>query len=134
MADRDLWLGRWELDPATIDYQLGRPGRSATYVIQAAPGGGYTFILDAEDAAGNPVKAAYGGLIDGIERELPGGLGLVLTQLGSHAIESKLTRGAVVLDRWLRELEPDGSAIRFTQFRTGPDGMECRNCSVYRRV
>ncbi len=74
-------------DDETLDYQLGRPGLRATYMTEAAPGGGYTFILDAEDAGWNPIQVTYGGLI--------------VTRNGGHAIESTLMRDGAMLDRWI---------------------------------
>ena len=54
----DPFIGTWELDPDTLDYQFGRPGRCATYVIEAISGG-LLFRLDAEDADKNPIKVTW---------------------------------------------------------------------------
>ena len=56
MPDPDPWLGTRVLCPETINREAGRAGRRATYVIEPAPGGGYQFMLDAEDADRNPVQ------------------------------------------------------------------------------
>jgi hypothetical protein len=132
MNERDPFIGRWELDPATLDYQAGRPGRRATYVIDPAPDG-LLFTLDAEDADRNPLHFSYGGAIDGIDREIAPGITLALTRLDEQSIESTLTRDGRVADRWTRVLQSDGSML-ITQFVVTPDGRELRNTSVYRRI
>jgi hypothetical protein len=40
----------------------------------------------------------------------------------------------MVLDRWTRELSPDGQRIKMTQYVPNPNGQELQNTSIYRRV
>jgi hypothetical protein len=104
----------WVLNPPTLEYEVGRPGLRAAYVIElAAYRGGYLFHLDGDDADGNPMKFSNGGAIDGLDREIPCGFTLAFTCLGARSIDA---------------------TIRFTQFRTGPDARACRNRSLYRRL
>jgi hypothetical protein len=132
--DRDFFVGMWELDPATLDYQHGRPGRRATYVIEAVPQG-LMFTLDGEDADRKPLKFTYGGELDGRDQPIPGmDAVLVLTRLDANNIESVLKRGGKVVDRWTRELLPDLQTMRIVQHGVKPDGAEFRNTSIYRRV
>jgi hypothetical protein len=56
----DLFCGTWELDPATLDYQYGRPGRRAIYTIEKSHEG-LQFVLDADDADGKHLHVTYGG-------------------------------------------------------------------------
>jgi hypothetical protein len=102
----DPLIGTWELDPSTLNYESGRPGKRATYVIEAIPNGPL-FLLDGEDGEGRPIKFQYGGPTDGSGQPLPGdsGLVLVLKRDCERTIESVLKRGEVVLDRWTRELD-----------------------------
>jgi hypothetical protein len=130
----DPFVGAWELDPSTLDYQFRRPGRRALYTIEAVPGG-LMFTLDADDADGKPMKFTYGGGLDGREQPLPEGAGvLVLNRLNERMIESVLKRGGKVVDRWTRELLPDGKTMRIIQYGLTPDGGELQNRSLYRRV
>ncbi len=132
----DPFVGAWELDPSTLDYQFGRPGRRALYTIEAAPGG-LMFTLDGGDADGRPLKFRYGGELDGREQALPGGEAagvLILNRLNERTIESVLKRGGKVVDRWTRELLPDGKTMQIIQYGLSPDGGELRNTSLYRRV
>jgi hypothetical protein len=132
--ERDSFVGTWELDPSTLDYQFGRPGRRATYMIEAAPEG-LMFTLDAEDADGKPLKFTYGGWLDGRDQPLPGrDAVLILTRYDANNIESVLKRGGKVVDRWTRELLPDLRTMRIVQHGVKPDGAELRNTSIYRRV
>jgi hypothetical protein len=132
---QDPFIGTWELDPTTLDYQFGRPGRRATYVIEAASGAGLSFSLDAEDADGKPLKFTYGGALDGQEQPLPGGEAwLVLRRTSQDIIESVLKRGSQVADRWTRELLPGLRMMRIIQYGVRPDGQEFQNKSIYRRV
>ena len=128
----DPFAGRWELDPSTLDYQAGRPGRRASYTITSVLDG-LLFTLDAEDADGNPLKFTYGGALDGADREIAPGTTLTLTRLDERSIESTLKRNGQVADRWTRVLQPDGTML-ITQFVAAPDGRELRNTSLYRRV
>jgi len=38
----DPFIGTWELDPDTLDYQFGRPGRRATYASKPYPAAFYS--------------------------------------------------------------------------------------------
>lgn len=129
----DPFLGTWELDPDTLDYQFGRPGRRATYIIEAVPGG-LMFHLDAEDADKNPIKVSYGGELDGRDQPLGGDAVLVLTRYSEVLIESTLKRQAKVVDRWTRELLADGRTMKITQYVLRPGGEEFRNTSIYRKI
>jgi hypothetical protein len=130
----DPFFGTWELDPASLDYQFGRPGRRALYIIEPAPGG-LLFTLDADDADGKPLKFSYGGALDGREQPLPEwNAVLVLTRSNENTIESILKRGDQVLDRWTRELLPDGATMKIIQHGVKPDGDAFRNTSLYHRL
>jgi hypothetical protein len=130
----DPFLGTWELDPETLDYQHGRPGRRATYTVQAVPAG-LMFTLDGEDADRKPMKFTYGGELDGRDHPLPGSDAvLVLMRHGERNIESTLKRGGKVVDRWTRELLPDLSTMRIIQHGVKPDGTTFQNVSLYRRI
>jgi hypothetical protein len=131
----DPFIGTWELDPDTLKYESGRPGKRATYVIEAVANG-LLFLLDGEDDEGKPIKFQYSGPMDGSGQLLPGdgGLVLVLKRDSDLIIESVLNRGEMVLDRWTRELSPDGQRIKMTQYVPNPNGQELQNTSIYRRV
>jgi hypothetical protein len=130
----DPFVGTWELDPSTLDYQFGRPGRRATYTIEAVPQG-LMFTLDAEDADRKPMAFTYGGTLDGRDQPIPGtDAVLVLTRHDANNIESVLKRGGKVADRWTRELLPDLRTMRIVQHGVKPDGSEFRNTSIYRRI
>ncbi len=132
--ERDFFVGTWELDPASLDYQFGRPGLRATYIIEAVPQG-LRFTLDAEDADKKPLKFTYGGELDGRDQPIPGmDAALVLTRQDANNIESVLKRGGKVVDRWTRELLPDLQTMRIVQHGLKPDGVAFQNTSIYRRV
>jgi phosphoribosylanthranilate isomerase len=131
--DDDPFPGTWELDPETLDYQAGRPGRRALYVIERTPEG-LRFQLDGDDADGKRMTFTYGGALDGREQPIPSGDAvLVLTRHSKILIESVLKRGGKVVDRWTREILPGSDAMRITQHVVRPDGSEARNVSIYRR-
>src|SRR5216683_2586860 len=132
--ESDPFVGTWELDPSTLDYQHGRPGRRAIYKIEPAPEG-LTFILDADDADGKQLNVAYGGPLDGRDQPLPaipgGDAALVLTRYDENNIESTLKRGGKVVDRWTREILPDRNTMRIVQHGFKPDGTPFRNTGLY---
>ena len=130
----DPFLGTWELDPETLDYQQGRPGRRAVYQIEYSPEG-LKFILDADDADGKRMNITYGGHLDGRDQSIPGtDAVLVLTRYDANNIESTLKRGGKVADRWTREILPDGNTMRIVQHGFKPDGSPFRNTGLYCRV
>jgi phosphoribosylanthranilate isomerase len=131
--DGDPFPGTWELDPETLDYQAGRPGRRALYVVEPLPDG-LRFHLDGDDADGKPMKVSYGGALDGREQPIPSSDAvLVLTRHSKILIESALKRGGKIVDRWTREILPGRDTMRITQHVVRPDGSEARNVSIYRR-
>jgi hypothetical protein len=130
----DLFCGTWELDPATLDYQYGRPGRRAIYTIEKSHEG-LQFVLDADDADGKQLYVTYGGPLDGREQPLAGtDAVLVLTRYDDRNIESTLKRGGKVADRWTREVLPDGNTMRIMQHGFRPDGEPFSNVGLYRRT
>lgn len=131
----DPFVGTWELDASSLRYEAGRPGRRATYVIEAIPAG-LLFRIEAEDADGRPLRFQYGGPLDGTRQPLPGAgeAMLILKREGERLIESIVMRGEKVLDRWVRELAADGQSIKMTQFVKEAGGRDALNTSVYRRV
>src|ERR1700676_4983537 len=131
--DGDPFPGSWELDPETLDYQAGRPGRRALYVVEPLPDG-LRFHLDGDDADGKPMKVSYGGALDGREQPIPTRTaGLAPTRHSKILIESALKRGGKIVDRWTREILPGRDTMRITQHVVRPDGSEARNVSIYRR-
>ena len=131
--DDDPFPGTWELDPETLDYQAGRPGRRALYFIERSPEG-LRFHLDGDDADGKRMTFSYGGALDGREQPVPSSDDvLVLTRHSKILIESALKRGGKVVDRWTREILPGRDSMRITQHVVRPDGSEARNVSIYRR-
>ena len=131
--DDDPFPGTWELDPETLDYQAGRPGRRALYVIERSPEG-LRFHLDGDDADGKRMTFSYGGALDGREQPIPSSDAvLVLTRHSKNLIESALKRGGKIVDRWTREILPGRDTMRITQHVVRPDGSEARNVSIYRR-
>jgi len=129
----DPFLGTWELDPATLDYQHGRPGRRAVYKIEPAAEG-LTFILDADDADGKQLNITYGGPLDGRYQSIPGTDAiLILTRHDQNKIESTLKRAGKIVDRWTREVLPDRNTMRITQHGLKPDGSPFQNVGLYRR-
>ena len=130
----DPFLGTWQLDAHTLDYQYGRPGRRAIYKIEPAPEG-LTFILDADDADGKQLNITYGGPLDGRDQPLSGtDAVLILTRYDEHNIESTLKREGQVVDRWTREILPDRKTMRIIQHGFKPNGTPFRNTGLYRRV
>ena len=130
----DPFPGIWELDPESLDYQFGGPGRRALYTIEAIPGG-LQFSLDGNDADGNHLKFTYGGELEGRDQPIPGvDAVLVLKRLSDNVIESTLKRNGQVVDRWTREILPDGNTMRIIQHVVRPNGDEFKNTSLYRRV
>jgi hypothetical protein len=131
---KDPFIGAWELDPESLDYRHGRPGRRATYIIEALPVG-LQFSLDGDDPDGKPMRFTYGGELDGRDQPLPGTDAiLVLIRHDERNIESILKRDGKVVDRWTRELLPDLNTIRLTQHGVKPDGTKFQNVSLYRRI
>lgn len=130
----DPFIGTWQLDPSTLDYQYGRPGRRAIYTIEAAPLG-LMFTLDADDADGKLLKVAYGGELDGTDQPLAGtDAVLILRRYDERNIESVLKRGGTIVDRWTREILQDLQTMKIVQHGYKPDGEEFRNTGIYRRV
>jgi phosphoribosylanthranilate isomerase len=131
--DDDPFPGTWELDPETLEYQAGRPGRRAIYVVERSPEGLH-FHLDGDDADGKRMTFSYGGALDGREQPIPStDAALILKRHSQILIESALKRGGKIVDRWTREILPGRDTMRITQHVVRPDGSEARNVSIYRR-
>ena len=132
--ETDPFLGTWELDPDTLDYQQGRPGRRAIYKIERTAEG-LNFSLDCNDADGKRLDIKYGGALDGREQPIPGtDAVLILTRYDQNNIESTLKRAGKIVDRWTREILPDRSTMRIIQHGLKPDGTAFRNAGLYRRT
>jgi hypothetical protein len=133
-SPHEPFIGVWELDPDTLDYQHGRPGRRALYTIESLPEG-LRFVLDADDADGKRMHHVYGGNLDGDDIPIPGTpLTLALGKPDEYTIESTLKEDGRVLDRWTRVVQEDGDTMLITQHGFCPDGKPFRNNGIYRRV
>jgi phosphoribosylanthranilate isomerase len=131
--DDDPFPGAWELDPETLDYQVGRPGRRALYMIERTPEG-LRFHLDGDDADGKRMSFTYGGALDGCEQAIAStDAALILKRHSRILIESALKRDGKIVDRWTREILPDADTMRIIQHVVRPDGTEAKNISIYRR-
>ena len=129
----EAFIGTWELDPATLNYQSGRPGRRATYTIERIDGG-LQFTLDADDADGKPMLVIYGGSLDGQDLPVPNmGITLALSLVDERTIESVAKQDGKVVDRWTRTLAADGHSMTITQYGVTAAGKEFANSGVYRR-
>ncbi len=130
----DPFIGTWELDPSTLNYQYGRPGRRATYTIEA-DSDGLRFTLDADDADGKPMHHVYGGKLDGIDVALTPNVTLAFNRPNAIIVETVLKKDGKVIDRWTRTLTPDGNALLITQHVVrAADGQRFANSGLYRRV
>ena len=130
----EIFHGTWVLDPATLDYQNGRPGRRANYTIEPIENG-LRFTLDADDADGKTMHHVYGGAVDGADVPIPNTpLTLSLTKLDENTIESTLKREGKTIDRWTRTILPDRDTMLITQHGFRPDGQPFRNNGTYRRA
>src|ERR1700757_452828 len=131
----DPFVGTWELDPETLNYEHGRPGRRASYVIEPKGDAELLFHLDADDSDGRLIRVTYGGPMDGRDQPLSGkDVALVLTRLDERTIECSLKREGKVVDRWTRDLLLGNQEMLITQHGTRPDGQPFRNTGIYRRV
>ncbi|GAC1654899.1 MAG: hypothetical protein NVS9B15_15640 [Acidobacteriaceae bacterium] len=131
---KDPFIGTWELDPTTLDYEFGKPGRRATYIIEPIDEG-LRFTLDADDPEGKRLNFVYGGRLDGSEQPLQNTDALlVLTRIDGQTIESVLKSGGKIVDCWTRELLPDLSTMKITQHGKTPTGTRFRNTGLYRRI
>jgi hypothetical protein len=132
LAER--FVGVWELDPTTLSYEFGRPGRRATYTIRRI-GRGLEFSLDGDDADGKPMYFVYGGALDGQDRPIPNSpISLCLQWLDDHTIESAAKKDGRVIDRWTRTISDDENSLVLRQHGTRPNGEPFTNTSVYRRL
>ncbi len=130
----EQFVGVWELDPTTLSYQFGRPGRRATYTIRRI-GEGLEFTLDGDDADGKPMFFVYGGALDGQDRPIPNSpISLSLQILDDHTIESAAKKDGQIIDRWTRTLTDDGNSLVIRQHGTRPNGETFINESTYRRL
>jgi poly(A) polymerase len=130
----DPFCGVWQLDPATLAYQHGRPGLRATYTI-AKTADGLEFTLDADDADGKPMHFVYAGPLDGQPRPYPGTpVSISLALLENGSIESVARKDGLVLDRWTRSLTDDPNALLICQHGSLATGAPFTNSALYRRI
>lgn len=128
------FVGTRELDPTTLAYEKGRPGRRAVYKI-ARTSDGLEFTLDADDADDKPMYFTYGGKLDGLDRPIPGfPLTLALAQLEDGSIESVAKEDGAVVDRWTRKLTDDRNLLLICQHVIDSAGNKLTNSALYRRT
>lgn len=131
MADLlDSFVGKWELDPATLDYQHGRPGLRAVYTIRRTEDG-LEFELDADNADGVPMHFIYGGKLDGEFRQTPGFPAVAMSLLEDGSIESLARQNGVIVDRWTRTVTDDGIALLICQHGADAAGRPFKNSGLY---
>ena len=129
------FLGIWQLDTATCDYEQGEPPWSDRHQI-AADGDELVIIMDWTDAAGDTHHASLRAKPDGSKIPFNGGPladALQITAPSELELTSSAFRDGVELMTATRELEPDGMSFYLVQTVHLPDGTSPSNRATYIR-
>lgn len=129
------FLGAWDLDPGSCDYQQSEPPISGVYVISEGQGG-LTFHIAWEDADGEKHAHSFTATPDGQPHAFNGGdLVDALSVTAQSAVQ--LNSAAFFQGRQLmtatRTLRDGGSVMEVRQSVVLPDGTEPTNVAFYQR-
>lgn len=134
MAD-DLFIGRWEMDPAANEYEFGAPPVKGLYIIEPQ-GAGYLVTMQWTSVDGKEHEMAYEGIADGEWYPVPAtpGLTMSMSRDGARTLISEAKSGDVSVAYGRRELDEVGDTMTIYQSGTSPDGKAYTNKSIYTRL
>lgn len=137
VADKlhDRFIGRWELDPASCQYEQGDAPSSGTYTISET---GDTLIFDMTwtDAKGETHTASFSGKPDGVAVPFDGGDlvdSFTITAESRSELNSSAGMKGTTLMHATRTLIDDDT-MRIVQTVYLPDGTAPANKSLYYRT
>ncbi|WP_417457431.1 hypothetical protein [Kordiimonas sp.] len=138
MTDQKLYgdfLGIWELEPETCEYEQSEPPQQGHYIISECAEG-LLFQMTWTDSAGEEHNYSFTGVPDGTARPFAGGE-LADALAVSVPSDSELTSSAYYkgneLMRATRLLHADGMHMDVLQTVHLPDGTKPTNKARYRR-
>jgi hypothetical protein len=137
-AQRDPWLGTWQLNPAKSKYSPGPPPKNITANIQGE-GQNHKVTVTGIDAAGNPISAVFTRTYDGVpHRRLEGpGIGAAafdaaaLTRVDDHTIIISRTKAGKLVQTSTGVISLDGKTMTTTTTGINANGRQINDIAVY---
>ena len=135
-ADRDPFLGVWELDTGLSRYESKDMPQKMVIVMQAAPHG-VQYRSETTLAGRRISSAAYTAEYDGRPAMVMGDAGLmapvVLKRLGWATVDAVYVRGFRTVASSRRVISADGAIMTITTSSNTPQG-EIINVGIYHKV
>lgn len=132
----DSFLGKWQLDPAQNQYEVGTPPQDGLYTIEATATG-YLFTIEWTAPDGKPMKVNYTATPDGVHYAYENPAiadSIATTRVNELTLDTETLKGGQVAAFARRLLSNDKNTMTVTQSGKTPDGTAFSNVSVYRRV
>ncbi len=129
------FLGIWDLDPESCDYEQSEPPSSGYYTIREDKGG-LTFDMVWIDAGGESHAHSFTGMPDGRSQPFNGGDladAISITAASPVALNSAAFYQGRQLMTATRILKDGGSVMEVRQSVLLPDGTQPTNFACYRR-
>lgn len=136
IAENDLFLGTWRLQPELSEYELGPPPQEGLYRI-TREGESYIFDITWKTADGQQLETSFSGIPDGkqVPYENPQlADALSFTRVDDLTLDSESFKGGQGIAHARRELIKDGRVMRVTQSGWLPDGAAFSNISYYQKL
>lgn len=132
----DLFVGEWEMDPASNQYEWGTPPQAGRYLI-APVDAGYLITMHWTTADGQAREMAYSGIPDGEwypVADNPAVDAMSMTRVDERTLVTDARLGVRIVATGRRLLSQDGQSMTIHQSGMRPDGKPYTNTSVYRRI
>lgn len=132
----ELFLGRWELDPTSSDFEVGEPPTRASYRIEGVD---ETLVFHVEyDLGGVAMTFTYVTHPDGLAHAYEDVNGAVdqlkTTLLDERTLETISWSDGAQIAHAVRIVTAGGEAMKIVQTGRTSEGNGFTNLSVYRKV
>ena len=136
IAENDLFLGTWQLQPEQSKYELGQPPLEGLYNISREEGG-YVFEIAWKTTEGQQFEISFSGIPDGQQYPYENpqiAEALSMTRVDEFTLDSESFKDGKRIAHARRDLIENGRGLRVTQTGERPDGAFFSNVSYYRKL
>jgi hypothetical protein len=136
IAEDDLFLGTWQLQPNLSDYGFGQPPAEGLYRISRY-GEGYKFEITWTTAAGRQMETSYVGIPDGDKYPFEDpqiAEAVSLTRVDELTLDSESFKDGRRIAHARRELVESRDKMRVTQSAETPEGTKYSNTAYYQKI
>lgn len=135
MNTLSAFLGKWTLNRAKSQYELGQPPKIGTYLIEAE-GEGLKVTMQWTSIDEQEFSMVYHSIPDGQQypyTENPAVDAMMMEQVDERTLDTSAYKDGQVVSFARRALSEDGKTMTITMSGKTADGKDYRNLAIYEK-